>query len=92
MDYKQGYDKLPPTPLDKLLMLPCGNMVRAIIEELETIRIRRDVLEEELARLYRVGVVKDATKKIKVRKARVLKVKVERKPRRQRLVLLPLED
>lgn len=94
MDYKTGYAQLPPTPVEQLLRLPCGTRVQGIMDEMETIRDRRNVLGKEFASLCKEWLPKPPIPVIehKVRKVRVAKDKVVKEPRKSRLTLIPLED
>ena len=52
MTYEEGYARLPELPIETLLRLPCGNEVKAILDELTLISRRQNDLRVRLKQLF----------------------------------------
>lgn len=82
---------LPPTNIERILMLPCAPRAKAILDELYTLLNRQTELREELTRLIVATTISDAPKPkpIRVRKEKTLLSVMGKKARRDKH---PLEE
>lgn len=88
--YEEGYKKLPELPIERLLRLPCGNEVKAILDELTLISKRQNDLRVRLHQLFEAN--QRVFEPVKEKGIRVKKVSSGEGSRRGHRNLIPVRD